>query len=428
MGPFAWVGLSILGIALLWTINLTFTNRPGMPTARSRPKHSIPLYAFYVTAWWLILVGIVWPATLLSYGIGASSLIVLGMIVHLNRQQESGSLLWLLGLAVEKEIPVHRMARAFADERCDELGQRAIRVATHIEQGMPMPDAFAAVRYQLPTRAQLALNIGASPQETGTLLRETASQERQQDATVGPVLHQLFYFGCLSCVTLGIVLFTAITVRPILEQIRIEFDMPPNDSVTLMARGIDTIPPRAWKALSLCGLAFVGFGLVISVFYVLGILGWTRWEPFLVRRVTRRYHASIILRALASQVRADVPLPIAIREICDNYPRRQIRERLESARTRIERGETWQHAMRTENLINRGDASLLTAAERANSLPWALDETAEGILRRLRYRLGLWGRLCAPIPVILIALVVGVFGSAIFSTLTGIVEKLASGG
>ena len=421
MGPLAWIGLIVLGIAIHWTINLTFTSNPTFGGSQNQfGNRSLPQYALYVIAWLFILIGIVWPVTVSSFGFGIGSLLILGMIVHVHRQRESQALLWLLGVAMRNGIPVSRMARAFGQERCDELGTRAHQFAAMIDKGVSLQDALRAARYRLPAQVQLAVDLDASRQETGELLNEETMPQINIEFETHPHMHQVFYFANLVLIAVGMLSFLAVKVLPVLVQILDDFDVPRNRSLEIVMGGFQGVANYAWLT--------IGFWLVTNLLmlvFTLHYLGWIRWEPFFIRRLTRRHHASIILRSLASQVRNQRPIHASIELMSEKYPQRHIRTRLEEAAARIRRGQPWQEALRTRTLINQGDASLLLAAERVGNLPWALEEIGLGIARRLKYRLTLWMRIVMPLLVIAMAIVIGICGTSVFLALRDLVLSIA---
>ena len=322
---------------------------------------------------------------------------------------------------MEKGIPIHRMARAFAQERCDEVGYRADRLADLIEQGMPLEAALNKTRYRLPTHAQLAVNMNASAPSTGRLLHDTARRHFQIESDARPYLHQLFYLMKVLLVGAFVLPFLAIKIYPVVLQILQDFNVPPNWLLE-MTSGLMT---GVANNLGLVFWFWILAGILLGV-QVFHYLGWTAWEPIVIRRITRRYHASVILRTLACQLNSAVPIQTSLELMGSKYPQRHIRRRLLNSARRISRGASWHDALQSERLIHKSDANVLRAAERVGNLPWAMEETAEGIVRRLRYRIMLWMRVLIPIVIIAMALVVGLCGAAIFSSLTEMVLRVAT--
>ena len=90
MGPLNWLGLIVLGVAMHWTINLSFTSNPAFRSKMTDSgTKSLLRYGLYVVSWLLILIGVAWSVTVMSFGWGVLSLSVLGMVVHNHRQRRS---------------------------------------------------------------------------------------------------------------------------------------------------------------------------------------------------------------------------------------------------------------------------------------------------------------------------------------------------
>ena len=68
---------------------------------------------------------------------------------------------------------------------------------------------------------------------------------------------------------------------------------------------------------------------------------------------------------------------------------------------------------------------MLQAAQRASNLPWALAEMADGVRRRLSYRVLAAIQLLLPPIVILMGLVVMFIVVALFSPLIALIQRLA---
>ena len=77
-------------------------------------------------------------------------LAIIAMAVARYRVLERRALLWGFAIAASKGIPLEQVARAFADERADEIGVRASRLADLLESGVPLTEALASSRTWLP--------------------------------------------------------------------------------------------------------------------------------------------------------------------------------------------------------------------------------------------------------------------------------------
>ena len=416
MGPLGWLGLIVLGIALHWAINLTFTYSPTFRSANLQfGQRSILQYTVYATAWMLIVIGVVWPIGLTA-GWVIIALCILGMTVHQYRRREAQSLLWLLGLAMEKGIPANKIVRAFARERCDEVGCRANRLAKMLEQGVPLDTALQETRHRLPADAQLAISMDASTKATGHLVYETMQRQVETDLEVHPHLHQLFYLVVVTSVAFNVLAFIVLRCSPVFFQVLQDFAVPTNEVTGSAMVFANRLASYAWLTL--------GIGVLISLIVLVELLhylGWTSWEPLVVRRFTRRYHASVVLRTLAAQVESQIPIPTSLEAMSKKYPRPHIRARLQSATKGVRLGRPWQDCLQAANLISKCDAAVLRSAENVGNLTWALEEISNGIIRRLRYRLLIWMRLLTPLVLVVLAVIVGFTGVAIFSSIRDLI-------
>ena len=122
----------ILGLALLWSLQLVF--------ARQKVNRDSPIILFFtVSAWVLIYLGVG-----LVFGpiVFVLALIVGGMVVARYRYAERRTLLWLLAIAAEADIPLSEAADAYAQGRIDEMGSRAASLARQLQMGVPLPLAL----------------------------------------------------------------------------------------------------------------------------------------------------------------------------------------------------------------------------------------------------------------------------------------------
>ncbi len=415
MGGLGWLGLTALGAALHWTINITFVGRDEGRTV----FHLL----LYITAWLLVLLGILGPIITFAGGpiLGLVALIIFGMVVHQYRMHERLSLLWLLGLAIEKEIPLQHMARAYARERGDEMGWRAERLAELVEQGTPLGEALIKSRNPLPTEAQLAVNLSESAPAIGRVFRQAAQQRTRFASEFNSYLNQVLYLTLVSLFGIMVLTFITWALVPRINQILLDFGLRPTGATALLIQSLQTAGRYALLGWPLFLLG--SFGVIVLLLHY---LGWITWEPFLARPFTRRYHASIVLRTLGSQLAAEAPLHTAIGLMAGKYPHKHMRDRLRRCAIAISRGESWCKCLCDEGLIRKTEADVLSAAERVGNLPWALEEIADGILRRLRYGLNMWLRFLLPLFVLVVALVVALTGYAIMEPLQRIVLDLAN--
>src|SRR5262249_47459697 len=157
----------------------------------------------------------------------------------------------------------------------------------------------------------------------------------------------------------------------------------------------------------------------------LALFGLLRWELPFFSALFRRRHATLILRALALTAEGRKPILAGIATLSQAYPSRWVRRRLVEGRRDVERGGDWVESLGDHGLIRPSDEAVLTSAQRAGNLGWALAELAEANERRLGYRLQLWLQLLFPALVFALGLLVFVMAVAYFSPIVKLIEVLS---
>jgi type II secretory pathway component PulF len=132
-----------------------------------------------------------------------------------------------------------------------------------------------------------------------------------------------------------------------------------------------------------------------------------------------------VLRALSIGVEHRQTIQGTIQHLAANYPKYYIRARLERAGRLIDQGQAWYDGLASEGIIRRGEAALLQSAQRAGNLPWALNELADGAVRRLALRLRVWLDAIMPLIVLVLGALVLFIWVALFSPLVNMISDLS---
>ena len=139
--------------------------------ARSGFRANVRMFLQYIT--WILTFVLLFVLMVLAAGIWgivlwfATVIVVIAVRVR-YWQMERRVLVWLLGVATEKQIPLPEAAQAFADERMDKLGVRAHRLAIALNQGLPLDKAIAATEIRLPNDALVAVRDRLRCRRLGT--------------------------------------------------------------------------------------------------------------------------------------------------------------------------------------------------------------------------------------------------------------------
>jgi type II secretory pathway component PulF len=181
---------------------------------------------------------------------------------------------------------------------------------------------------------------------------------------------------------------------------------------------------RALAVLVMCMVCWPFFGLVLLTPLVLHFLGWLPRDFPGIWLLFRRYDGALVMRGLALSVRRGVPMPQALALLEQVYPLRQVTKQLHRAGERVAQGQSWCESLRRTGMIGRADAAILTAAERAGNLEWALGELADSALRRQTYWIQAVVQIAFPILLLALGMFVTLFAVGMFLPLISLVQGL----
>ncbi|MEM7315588.1 MAG: type II secretion system F family protein, partial [Planctomycetota bacterium] len=418
----SWVGFSILGFALWLTIHMVFYNR------RYAPDAFLP-FALKTVALILMFFGVV---SLMAAASGPFSipivvalLIVSAMAANRFRTNETRSLLCQLGICMDHGLPIIPAARAFAAERTDEIGIRANQLADRMEQGVPLADALSDSRLPMTIESRLAASQTNNSLRVPDQVRSRINEAYASIDQTTWLLQRLIYLCLVPVVGIAIWSFICIKIIPTYRQIFIDFGMelPP---ITLAVISIsNNLVATTGGRIVVSILATFGLFFIVATFLaVLYFIGWIKWEPPLVRRITASYHGALIMRAMADAIESGKDIAASLTEVGAAYPTRYVQRRVAYAADRIEQGQEWVHAMTNERLIVRNTGAVLESASRTGNLPWALREMADSTHRRFLMRATAFSQLLTPVAIGLMAIPIGCMTIAIFLPLVQLIEAL----
>jgi type II secretory pathway component PulF len=415
-GPIILLGLVVLGFALFWARHLAYRHRPAASDDAMKLILSI-------AAWVCIAVGIGGAVLhgmvfLSPFGLAIVAGVAI-MLVTRYRALERRALLRCLSAAAQKRIPLNEAARAFANERSDELGMRAIRLAEGVEAGMSLPDAIHRSGTRLPLDALLAMRVGY---ETGTLdesLRRISRIDTDLDLLLRSVFEKLLYLTWIWVVMVIILTFIMFKIVPVYERMFQEFNVDlPRATILLVA--ISQWAVGYWFMAAPVYLVMLAAACMGALYYI-DLL--PRGAP-VVNWLSRRWDSALIMRVLALAVHCDWPFNKTVWLLARVYPSAPVRGRLVSAGQRIDNGENWCAGLRKAGLLRNADRAVLQAATRVGNLEWALDEMADSSIRRLVYRLRLAINILFPTTLFLFGLVVGFVVIGLFTPLVSLIQGM----
>src|SRR5262245_9411907 len=314
-----------------------------------------------------------------------------------SQAAKQDTLLALLALAVDREMPLGPSLDSVADQFRGEFRRKVRALSHYVNSGVSLPDALDCEPGALARDAGLLARIGY---ESGTLagaLRQASANRGLLKPVWTGIAGRIAYFLFVLFVIEGVSGFLFFAIIPKYERILADFGVAP-PPVTRLVIGFGHSIGQSFMLYWL--LMIVQMIVLLSL--PLTMLGWSRLDIPLVDRLFDRRHAALILRSISWVVEGGMSLSRALEILMDWYPSRRIRARLQRVSLDVKHGTDGVESLAHHGLISQADAAVLESARRTGNLPWALRETAESGERRLAYRLQ--GFLQLLLPLILFAL------------------------
>ena len=334
------------------------------------------------------------------------------------------TLLWTLAAALERKFPVVPLLEALADEAGGSWRWKVRGLADLISAGVSIPGAIEASGGILRPDAVALIRVGA---ESGGLLgalREAAELARRRTEAPafkfqGAMIYLCLVMTVLASVSTFIMIFIIPKYKVIFEGFETKLPAA-TEALIFLCDGAGAllpllVPPMIvalWVLLAL-SLDLIGLGPAWDQRLRLGSRFWPH---------SRAPH---VLRCLGIAVDAATPISTVLNTIVSEHPDPLLRWRLAGVASGVEAGEDCWQSLRAAGFLRWSEAGLLTAAERAGNLGWALRCVADGIERRLEYRYRLLLELVQPVMVAAAGAVVAGFCLSLFLPLISVLDKLS---
>ncbi len=411
-GPFAMIAA---GVIVLWVVGQQRDPGGGRDALTA---------GWRGVGWGLLLVGIflviTFTAVIFAVVLWAAAVFVIVGTAVRYLSAERQSLLWVLAVAAERGIPLEAAARAFAGERNDVMGKRALMLADYLEAGVPLSLALRRSRCRVSDAALLAAELGERTGTLGVGLRKLVDDVDEHEATLRSLLERVFFLVFLLLFAKLVLTFLLLKIFPVFAKMLSEFELDLPVATRLLVSISDAIL-QGWFWFSPL-IALIGVALVIGVLCYLGVS--PRNFPVL-RRLWWAADCALVMHWLALAVRHNLPLADMVRLLGEYFPQSSLRGRLERASTRIDRGADWCDALRQVRVFRRSESALFEAAQRAGNLAWALEEMADSGVRRSAYRIRAAVDLGFPVALLVFGAAVLFVILATFLPLVLLIEGLA---
>jgi type II secretory pathway component PulF len=385
-------GMMMVGLAILWAQSRGSLSGPT--------RHPERLGAVISAAGWvLLLLGLFATVGLMTHAFflvaWVVTAVVLLSLMYRFQGAERRSLLWMLMLAAQRRIPLETAARAFAQDRHDQIGARALDLAAYLEAGLPLALALKRSRLSFPHAVLLAAELGQQTDNLGNALQQALGSTDDSEVILRSAMERAFYLAFLALFSLAMVAFLMLKIIPAFQKILydFEFQMPP---ATMLLVEVARAFTDFWPVL-LPLVAILAFALVGWLSYYTGFS--SRYLPGL-SPTWHRADRSVIMLWLALAVRQNRPIPDMMRLIAGYLTRHRLRRKVEAAARRIDQGADWIECLRQVRLIRTAEVAVFRSAERTGNLAWALEEMSQSSSRRSIYRLRAFINLAFPAAII----------------------------
>ncbi len=392
--------------------------------------------------WWILIIALV-LALIGAFGWLSSPFLVMAVgaiisgtisVLRQQKQAEQDSLLWLLAIATEKHMPIAVGVEAFADQWGGKGRQRALSVSTLLNLGLSLPDALDRVPDAVPESAGVLIRVGGETGLLGESLREAYEYEVKRPLSFWAIMEKIGYIVLLLAVIQSITGFILYFIIPKFEAIFKDFNVE-LPWVTIQVIKFNHYGVSYFGTpLALFTLFFFFAALVELILIIPRAIGLIRFSltgliislvSMVLTWVFSQAHTTTILRSLALGVDGDQPIGDVLNILSKCYPSSLLKRRLSVAAERVSRGGDWIEALKLGKLIRGSDASVLSSAQRAGNLAWALRTVALTAERRAAYRLQAFAEMLFPFAMLMVGSFVFVSAIAYFSPLVNLIGRLS---
>ena len=416
----SWPTLILLGAGLHMANRLTYGVRG--------PEPGDPIYVSVRTGGWvLIALGLlpILVASAVTFVGGLLGLLAATTLVEVvvqRRAAQRRSMSMMLALLAERGQQLDSSILLTGRTHRGIVARAAERLLTALRRGAPLDEAIAAYPRALPPEAIAYVAAGRSMKVEAAALRELSRSDQSELAALWRAcVDRLSYLIFVLMVMVIILTFVMIKILPEFSKIFSEFDLA-LPAMTLGAIEFAQFfgdylaaPIGGFLVLSLlCGIA-------VGIAYLSDVPVLRPWSDWLFR--SRR--STHVLRILAVATEQRQPLPEVLHRIAYVYPSAPIRSRLAPAATAVNAGADWRDALRKARIVSRAEHSLLTAAEKAGNLPWALREIAKRREKRAVYHLATALQVLYPVIIVLLGAFIAFYVVSLFMPLVQLIEGMS---
>lgn len=316
---------------------------------------------------------------------------------------------------------------ALATDAKGEWKAKLQRLTYLLQDGSTLSDACLAVKGIVPERTQMAIRVAESAGALKQVLADEANQLMQQGQSDGgrPRLHSVFVNLLVIFLIAQLVIgFVVISIAPKLKDIFEGFGVPLPDATSQLLQ-ISGWVIGFWPLLILPMFTFVVYALGFSAWANIKYL--TKGQlPFV--HFWPRFWTPDILKSLAVTVAAKKSIPDAIHALLAEMKPGKAATALSAVRQQAQAGTDLWQAMKVQGFLRTHETGLLTAAEAAGNLDWAIVQLATEIRGKRKRRLQTFATILQPVAILAVGVVIGFVVHALYMPIASLpLHELGAG-
>lgn len=348
---------------------------------------------------------------------------------RLSRMQQA-STLWAIGIAVKKHLPLPTALDAYAEDVPDVWRRKVLELSEELDRGVGLADALEAIPGIVPQESIAAIRMGSESGTLPDLLMDEA--RRLQSAPFDgrySATASLGYLICLGTILFLIAFFLTMFIIPKYKHILHDFGMELPGTTRAFIFAADAFTAYAWLVVPLLvilGVTTVRYAYLIDrQFQTSG-----SWLPFLrspplLSRLILRTRMATVLKWLSGIVERGRPLEGCFGTLARYHPHHDLGDRLSRVYVEVQHGDDCWESLGSVKLLKPREVSVLTSAERAGNLAWALKQLAVRIDNEVRDRCRLMLSLLGPAILLVMAVVVAWILISFFTPVLVIINNLS---
>jgi len=389
-----------------------------------RVRHLMYLVAVVAVLLWLGVLVADSPFIIGLVILGCGVLLFAGamsacVIVARRWSTRQDSLLSVLAIAAEKQMPLAPAVVAFADQFRGVSHRRIMDLAARLNWGSMPAEALEGASKVVSRDAVLLAWVGQAAGMLPKALRMAAASRSSHLPVWAAIAARLSYILMLLMGMQTVTGFIMYYIIPKFEAIFKDFGLALPSITILVIEFCHFIIKYGWPALLILLIEVV---LLIALPF--SCLAWGNYTVPLFDRLLGRRHTALVLRSLSLVVEGNKPILLGISTLASHYPTFWIRRRLIGVESDVRQGVDWIQALWRHRLIRAADAEVLQSAAAVGNLSWALAELAETTERRLATRFQVAVQTLFPLVVVMLGMLVFILAVAYFLPLVQLIQRV----